>query len=499
MSKNSFTKNFNNCVTGFPIVSVAAHMVLHEGLGKDLLKVGVPAAMLAGLYHYGDDMAQGISDWGANHQDMKLGGWNIGQTAQDIGNKLNDWHTAGTHWAQDSIPGRWAGLGGTEALKRQTINDTAEKYATDTSAALQSKINDIYKNQSLTPMQQEQQINATKEQFKLSGQRAGENAWLQKQGKLDSMQSGGNTNSGSLHAAENQYNKLNGLNQPPNLPDANKAVLAGANAGASAATKLTPEAQKEPVETNHSETPLPPNSKDLWNNPTVGQSRKLVNPDPNLMKPVSSQPNQQTQVATPTEQQVQPVNKTLKFDYSKYNSQAQAIPAGAEFGLTAPESRPSNIEQPSQQQQQNVKVGGNLFQTPNVQHRGLVTPNIPAQTNTTSAQQPTGQASGGLLHHAEQQSGVAQNQPVQGMKLNANPEMTKNLIGRQSYSAGTNSNLSDVQNPVFSGKKRQFLNGSDFNTQNQLKQTTIGGSFSPTQNQARPSPFGPRSNQNQKS
>ena len=119
MSKNSFTQNFNDCVAGLPIASVAAHMVLHEGLGKDLLKIGVPAAIMAGLYNYGDDMATGISNWGKEHEDVKLGNWNIGQTAQNVGNKLNDWHTAGTHWMQDTAPGKWVGLGGEEAAGRQ--------------------------------------------------------------------------------------------------------------------------------------------------------------------------------------------------------------------------------------------------------------------------------------------------------------------------------------------------------------------------------------------
>ena len=118
MSKNSFTKNFNSCVAGFPIASVAAHMVLHEGLGKDLLKIGVPIAALAGLYNYGDDMAQGIADWGKEHNDMNIGGWNVGQAAQNIGNKLNDWHTSGTRWFQDATP-EWMNVGGQGAKDRR--------------------------------------------------------------------------------------------------------------------------------------------------------------------------------------------------------------------------------------------------------------------------------------------------------------------------------------------------------------------------------------------
>ena len=142
MSKNSFTQNFNNCVAGLPIASVAAHMVLHEGLGKDLLKIGVPAAIIAGLYNYGDDMATGISNWGKEHEDMKLGNWNIGQTAQTVGNKLNDWHNAGTHWMQDTAPGKWVGLGGEEAAGRQAY----EKAFGDAQVNITKSYNDDVAN-----------------------------------------------------------------------------------------------------------------------------------------------------------------------------------------------------------------------------------------------------------------------------------------------------------------------------------------------------------------
>ena len=103
MSKNSFTKNFNSCVAGFPIASVAAHMILHEGLIKDIGKIALPVAALAGLYNYGDDAA----DWIGDHIN------------KDVGDKLGDWHRAGKEWTQDTWLGQQAGLGGDEAADRR--------------------------------------------------------------------------------------------------------------------------------------------------------------------------------------------------------------------------------------------------------------------------------------------------------------------------------------------------------------------------------------------
>lgn len=103
MSKNSFTKNFNSCVAGFPIASVAAHMILHEGLIKDIGKIALPAAALAGLYNYGDDAAEWIGD----------------HINKDVGDKLGDWHRAGKEWTQDTWLGQKAGLGGDEAADRR--------------------------------------------------------------------------------------------------------------------------------------------------------------------------------------------------------------------------------------------------------------------------------------------------------------------------------------------------------------------------------------------
>lgn len=536
MSKNSFTKNFNNCVAGLPIASVAAHMVLHEGLGKDLLKVGIPAAIAAGLYNYGGDMAQGISDWGAEHQ-----GSTLGDFAKTAGDKLHGWHDAGTHWMQDSMLGRAAGLGGEDALKRQTIDDEYAAQLEASKAAMQQEINDAHKNIA-DPQARSAAIDEIKNKYATQAKQAGEYKWeerlRQQNAKSDTSalqkpQVGG---SSTPQKTTPQTSPESGKPNPSvKLSDPNKTILAGATAGAVAGESLAPDEAKKHTSTSpttdvntssesgaareststrftqpnpfgpypmvasannknfslvqpgltqssyqSSSTPSQPIQSDV---PVTAGGRKVSETqlDPNAQVENKSEKNPES-VPKPAQPPQPDAEKKLQYDFSRYNRYAQNIPSGAEFGLTAPESRPINIGQPSQQQQQNVKVGGNLFQTPSVQHRELVTPNIPAQTNTTPAQQPTGQASGGMLHQAEQQSGVAQNQPAQGMKLNANPEMTKNLIGRQSYSAGASSNLSDVQNPVFSGKKRQFLNGTDFNTQNQ----------------ARPSPFGPRSNQNQK-
>lgn len=128
MSKNSFTENFNNCVNGFPIASVAAHMVLHEGLIKDIGKVALPVALAAGLYNYGDDAAEWIGN-------------NINK---DVGDKLGDWHKAGKEWTQDTWLGQKAGLGGDEAVDRRYYTDQYNKnmaYAANDYNARMAELN----------------------------------------------------------------------------------------------------------------------------------------------------------------------------------------------------------------------------------------------------------------------------------------------------------------------------------------------------------------------
>lgn len=257
MSKNSFTQNFNDCVAGLPIASVAAHMILHEGLGKDLLKVGVPAAIIAGLYNYGDDMATGISDWGAKHQDMKLGNWNIGQTAQNVGNKLNDWHTAGTHWMQDNWLGKAAGLGGQEALKRQTEEQGASEYLAQAAAAKQQELNDINRTIS-DPAARATATQQVENKYNSQAKAAGDYAWQQKLTQINGAKQAGQPNpqqpqgqqpqqQGQAQPGAEQFGPprpnpvqataatVAGATQAPiskPLPDANRALVGGALAGA---------------------------------------------------------------------------------------------------------------------------------------------------------------------------------------------------------------------------------------------------------------------------
>ena len=143
MSNNSFAENFNDCVTGFPIASVAAHMVLHEGLIKDLGKVGALAGLGYLGYNYGDRLGKWANDageaLGLNDTDGDNPNTNF------IGRSLSNAHEWTKAKVQDSYPGQFFNLGGTEAAKRQAINAGAEEYATNSAAAMQSKINDIYK------------------------------------------------------------------------------------------------------------------------------------------------------------------------------------------------------------------------------------------------------------------------------------------------------------------------------------------------------------------
>lgn len=121
MSKNSFTKNFNSCVAGFPIASVAAHMILHEGLLKDIGKVGALAGLGYLGYNYGDKLGEWTHDAGEwlNNQGAHIGSWNIGNTVNTIGDKLTGAHNWAKEGLQDSVLGQATGLGGPEAQQRR--------------------------------------------------------------------------------------------------------------------------------------------------------------------------------------------------------------------------------------------------------------------------------------------------------------------------------------------------------------------------------------------
>jgi len=121
MSKNSFTKNFNSCVAGFPIASVAAHMVLHEGLLKDIGKVGALAGLGYLGYNYGDKLGEWTHDAGEwlNNKGAHIGDWNIGNTVNTIGDKLTGAHNWAKEGLQDSVLGQATGLGGPEAQQRR--------------------------------------------------------------------------------------------------------------------------------------------------------------------------------------------------------------------------------------------------------------------------------------------------------------------------------------------------------------------------------------------
>ncbi len=124
MSKNSFTKNFNSCVAGLPIASVAAHMVLHEGLLKDLGKLGALAGVGYLGYNYGDEignLANKAGDlFGANDTD----GANAGTNA--VGRALTGAHNWMKNAVEDNAVGRYFNLGGDRAFDQQYYNHTLE-------------------------------------------------------------------------------------------------------------------------------------------------------------------------------------------------------------------------------------------------------------------------------------------------------------------------------------------------------------------------------------
>ena len=145
MSKNSFTKNFNSCVAGLPIASVAAHIVLNEGLLKDIGKLGALAGVGYLGYNYGDkigDAANAVGDWfGANDTE----GANAGTNA--VGRALTGAH----NWMKNTVEDNWLGhqfnLGGERAFDQQyydhtleDLNNRALKQRDDTVALIKSEI-----------------------------------------------------------------------------------------------------------------------------------------------------------------------------------------------------------------------------------------------------------------------------------------------------------------------------------------------------------------------
>lgn len=129
MSKNSFTENFNNCIAGLPIASVAAHMVLHEGLLKDIGKVGALAGLGYLGYNHGDEIGNLVNKAGSA---MGFGDHNA------VGDTLGDWHNSAKTWVQDSTPGQFFNLGGDEAAGRRSYAGAL--------AASHANINAEYKN-----------------------------------------------------------------------------------------------------------------------------------------------------------------------------------------------------------------------------------------------------------------------------------------------------------------------------------------------------------------
>ena len=169
MSKNSFTKNFNSCVAGFPIASVAAHMVLHEGIIKDIGKIALPAAALAGLYNYGDDAAEWVGD----------------HINKDVGDKLGDWHRAGKEWTQDTWLGQKAGLGGDEAADRRYYTGqyntnmayAANDYANKMAALNNQRVNGDANGQMMSDEEYQKQKAQIDQDFAARKSRAGNLAY----------------------------------------------------------------------------------------------------------------------------------------------------------------------------------------------------------------------------------------------------------------------------------------------------------------------------------
>ena len=167
MSKNSFTKNFNNCVDGFPIASVAAHIVLHEGLLKDIGKLGALAGLGYLGYNYGDKIGD-AANWVG--QQFGAGEHNV------VGDTLGNWHNSAKTWVQDSIPGKMAGLGGDQALERQTRGEAIAQQNAALEAAKQQDIIQITRdNPDLAARTKALQANEQK--YSTMKQQIGDKAW----------------------------------------------------------------------------------------------------------------------------------------------------------------------------------------------------------------------------------------------------------------------------------------------------------------------------------
>lgn len=167
MSKNSFTKNFNNCVNGFPIASVAAHIVLHEGLLKDIGKLGALAGLGYLGYNYGDKIGD-AANWVG--QQFGAGEHNV------VGDTLGNWHNSAKTWLQDSIPGKMAGLGGEQALERQTRGEAIAQQNAALEAAKQQDIIQITRdNPDLAARTKALQANEQK--YNTMKQQIGDKAW----------------------------------------------------------------------------------------------------------------------------------------------------------------------------------------------------------------------------------------------------------------------------------------------------------------------------------
>ena len=178
MSKNSFAENFNNCVSGFPIASVAAHVVLHEGLLKDIGKVGA----LAGLGYLGYNYGDKLGDW-ANQAGDAMGlnstdGENAGTNA--VGRALTGAHNWAKEGLQDSIVGKAAGLGGPGAQQRRDY----EAYFASGSDAIK-RDHDNLNAQAEAAYQRGEITAAQRDQFKSDAEVKAHNAYSALRGKAD--------------------------------------------------------------------------------------------------------------------------------------------------------------------------------------------------------------------------------------------------------------------------------------------------------------------------
>ncbi len=192
MSKNSFTENFNNCIKGFPVASIAARMVLNEGLIGDALKLGIAGLGAYGLYNgingdqnifgntiknAGETAGKFISGLGNGNDTFSNIGSKITSGMSSAGESLNNALDKGREWVQDLPVGKAFGLGGEVAAHRQHLADKSTQYMNVTRKAMDDEISTMQQREDLTPSQKMEQKSDIENKYRQNANTYAEDEW----------------------------------------------------------------------------------------------------------------------------------------------------------------------------------------------------------------------------------------------------------------------------------------------------------------------------------